>query len=351
MNLLVKGHRNDARQAQPYHQLSVWRRMLNKSRQIKKTFEKIWETRKAKGIPKGKGNGPIAILERTVEHLGWKWEKEPWTFQRTGKIDLPFLDQEDGWWKHEVRDEIRDMIWRTEKATTNRESFQGVEQGVDYEATTKLYRMKVTKRTKKKSESEGNHSKEEKEEQGKDEDQASNEENNLFEAEEVEELQRNNFQMAEEQRSILRTVLTGSIKSGKKLKEAGIRISARCQHCGENIEEDAEHIGWNCKRWRKIRAKWIGKYSQEELDNLPTCTKICGIKIKNPTIFEEQIKISSEEPTDPMPPCRYEGSTEGELIENGKLIVASDGACPNQLVTATIEDLAKACSKQKQCIQ
>ena len=61
------------------------------------------------------------------------------------------------------------------------------------------------------------------------------------------------------------------------MKEPGIRISAMRQHRGENIEEDAEHTGWNCKKWKKIRAKWIGKYNQEELGNFPKCT--IGIKL------------------------------------------------------------------------
>ena len=45
----------------------------------------------------GKGYGPVAVLEKTIKELGWEWEKNPWQSRREGKVDLPFLGQDDGW--------------------------------------------------------------------------------------------------------------------------------------------------------------------------------------------------------------------------------------------------------------
>ena len=41
MTLIEKGHRLDARQAQPYHQLTLWRRIMSKSDKIKEAFERV----------------------------------------------------------------------------------------------------------------------------------------------------------------------------------------------------------------------------------------------------------------------------------------------------------------------
>ena len=142
MTLIEKGHRLDARQAQPYHQLTLWRRMITKSNQIKDAFERVWMKRRANGRENGKGTGPVAVLERTIKELGWSWKEDPFNFQREEKVDLPFLGQEEGWWKHEVQGELRDMIWRNDKAVKARTSFRGCERRVDYEATVKVYREK-----------------------------------------------------------------------------------------------------------------------------------------------------------------------------------------------------------------
>ena len=152
-------------------------------------------------------------------------------------------------------------------------------------------------------------------------------------SEEEKEMRENKFAMDENKRSILRTLFTGAIKTGEKLHEAGIRTTPLCPHCmecGESLIETTEHIGWVCKKWEPQRKKWIGKYDKEMLKALPQCTRLCGIKTKNKEIFRLQKNLKPEEPTDPMPPDRHEGEFWDEFYNNGRLVVASDGACPNQ---------------------
>ena len=143
MTLIVKGHRGDPRQAQPYHQLSIWRRMLQKSRKIKRRAEDIWNLRREQGIEMGKGAGPTAVLEKAVVEIGWTWSTEFHSFQREGKVDLPLIGQDSSWWGHEVREDLRNMLWSRDNETLKRESFKGAEKGVDHTATTELYREKV----------------------------------------------------------------------------------------------------------------------------------------------------------------------------------------------------------------
>ena len=117
------------------------------------------------------------------------------------------------------------------------------------------------------------------------------------------------------------------------MHEAGIRTTPLCPHCmecGESLIETIEHIGWVCKKWEPQRKKWIGKYDKEMLKALPQCTRLCGIKTKNKEIFRLQKNLKPEEPTDPMPPDRHEGEIWDGFYNNGRLVVASDGACPNQ---------------------
>ena len=139
MNLIVKGHRVDPRQAQAYHQLTTWRRVLTKSKKLRARAEGIWQMRREQGKVGKEGDGPIAVLERTVSEIGWKWE-EFGKMGRRDKCDLPFLTQEDEWWRHEVREDLRNMVWTKDADTLKRRSFKGTEGGVDHMATAELYR-------------------------------------------------------------------------------------------------------------------------------------------------------------------------------------------------------------------
>ena len=56
------------------------------------------------------------------------------------------LAQENSWWGHEVRDDLRKMT--TESETLKRRSFHGTEGGMDHAATAELYREVVLKKGK-----------------------------------------------------------------------------------------------------------------------------------------------------------------------------------------------------------
>ena len=147
MNLVVKGHRIDPRQAEAYHKSTTWRRMLNKSNKLKKRAERTWRMRRDKGKAAGEGDGPIAVLEKTVGEIGWSWDEFE-KFGRKDRIPLPFLTQETSWWGHELREDLRNMIWTKDTETLKRRSFKGSEVGVDHAATAELYREVVSNRGK-----------------------------------------------------------------------------------------------------------------------------------------------------------------------------------------------------------
>ena len=101
--------------------------------------------RREKGRAAGEGGGPIALLEKTVREIGWSWD-EFGKFGRKDKVDLPFLAQDNSWWGHEVREDLRNNLWMKDAETLKRRSFKGTEGGVDHSATADLYRETVSKK-------------------------------------------------------------------------------------------------------------------------------------------------------------------------------------------------------------
>ena len=139
------------------------------------------------------------------------------------------------------------------------------------------------------------------------------------------------FKLDEEKRAIIRTILTGAFKSGENLKKAGIRTSDICPHCKAGEAETAEHIWWKCKAWECKRRQWMDEYDHRQIEGLPTCTKKCAILTRRSERGEALKDLRAEEWPEQRPPMREEGKTWDEAFsEDGKLIAASDGACPNQ---------------------
>ena len=68
----------------------------------------------------------------------------------------------------------------------------------------------------------------------------------------------------------------------------------------------------------------------EDLLKLPMCTKRCGIIPRRNDLDEEMKNLRPEERPERTPPLREDGETWDELHNKGKLVVASDGACPDQ---------------------
>ena len=102
-----------------------------------------------------------------------------------------------------------------------------------------------------------------------------------------------------------------------------------CPHCGK-ANETVEHIWWECEEWKQIRQRHTSEYGKAQLDGLPNCTRLCGIMPTSEGVEQELRKVRAEERDEEYPPQREEGECEDELYIDGKLVVASDGACPDQ---------------------
>ena len=66
----------------------------------------------------GKGSGPVALLWKDVQQLGWQ-RQHPWKFTCQDGSYLDLLEGPEGQWKHVIRQALRDMVLQ-EKSWLNR---------------------------------------------------------------------------------------------------------------------------------------------------------------------------------------------------------------------------------------
>ena len=77
------------------------------------------------------------------------------------------------------------------------------------------------------------------------------------------------------QRGCLRSIISGSLRLGERLFQAGIWNTPLCIFCGHE-SESVEHCFWRCPAWDVFRMD-PDLPTREELHELPPCTKQCGI--------------------------------------------------------------------------
>lgn len=138
--LTVQGHLLDPIQVEMYQPLRIARRMLQgaDAEALKDLLERTWRAhQRAPTVT----HGPFARLLDIAATLGWTWD-EPCAFGRPQGCRLHLIEQEEGWWLHEVRTEIRQHVLRTdEELHKNHEGMKGVEDA-NYPLTVALLRGK-----------------------------------------------------------------------------------------------------------------------------------------------------------------------------------------------------------------
>ena len=113
-----------------------------------------------------------------------------------------------------------------------------------------------------------------------------------------------------------------------------------CPYCETEAEEDAEHLWWTCPAWRSQRADLFKLTDEETTKSWPACTRRCGIwtsTLEADKRGQVVLERMEEEYVAPFPPDVTQGDQSGEWYEDDYLIVASDGACPNQGVAKSFQ--------------
>ena len=127
------------------------------------------------------------------------------------------------------------------------------------------------------------------------------------------------------------------------MARAGLWESGKCRVCGEDCSEDNEHVWWGCKEWEDIRRKWLSDDDQKWVRGSAKCLRLAGIM---PKCFEpegEMMKVREKERDEDWPPRAEDGEVDDELYDDeGYLVVASDGACPDQQGDSRLRRSAQA---------
>ena len=267
--LLVPGHLVDPVQFAAYNSLWMLRCMLRKRPELREVFLQVWQHRDANSqrVP-----GPGSIVASIVRRLGWYWH-DPDFFERPGKRRLPLTQGDDNWWKHEVREGLRIAEWRS--AAKRRLDCAGMDAltGIDKLSTCALLNSSSTTHTEK---------------------------------------------------GDLRSILSGSVRFGERLCEAGIWHSSICPFC-RMAPESLVHVWWHCPAWQHLRFD-----PDLPVDSTrrawPQCSQSLGVFVEDEQLhaFQQQDIAGGEVPeADPQP---WQGH---ETQEDGHIVVWTDGACRN----------------------
>ena len=238
MTLVLPGHKIDVKQACFYNLMCLNRRVYRRRPDLRILLEETWRLNSGRNF---KGSyGPLRNLVAAADKLRWTW-RDPWHFVNPSGMVISLLDGDDKQWKHVLRAELRAMVWR-EDTLTKRKDMQGL-RDVDYEATVDLYRRSQRHIT-----------------------QCLKGKKRAFKRDLLDPVQLTH----------LRAILTGCIQSRERLVLGNRAKSMLCPFCQDG-PETVTHIFWHCRAWAEHRSILHEKFPRALLDNLPECTKQCGI--------------------------------------------------------------------------
>ena len=303
MVLLTHGPRVDPSQAVFFDPLQLLRRILLRRPALRELFQDVWQLRQRGENRWVSGNAPTHRIQQIAWALEMDWSHNPFEFHRAAAPPFPLLAQQNDWWRHELRNMVRQHRWKVavrtkgKKDTVWRNSFDGSEHGVNIHATTALLRAK-TKRTAQE----------------------------LAEAV-AEDMNHEAFlqlRVIGLRRALLRQMLTDAIFTWRRRWRKKRVSSPTCPFCDQAVDETIQHIHWECPRWAPQRQQYLSKYP---IPLIP-CEACCGILPELPEL-EGLAMPQSHETLDPPCPNPADFDMQAHFV-NGKMWVGSDGACPNQ---------------------
>eukprot|EP00973_Karenia_brevis_P026308 3628384-Karenia_brevis.AAC.1 len=228
-------------------------------------------------------HGPLAKIKSAVRKLGWSWPS-PCTVvdDMGGAVDLRTVERQE--LLHMVREALRRFLWT--RAANRRGDMQGIEQGVDREASVALLKSK---------------------------------------------------HVSDYDKGILRSILSGAFWTCHRLARAKKVATSICPFCDLHEVEDETHLWWRCPAWCRIRESHVIAM-QAYTDSWPSCLKCCGLMPSNLPQLESTLAYCTVEDTESEDnPNEASQLVEkmssdcwrGEclLYEDGREVVYTDGAC------------------------
>ena len=133
--LLCRGHATDPLQASVYRIISTVKRQLTRHPHLLGLWTEIVNgSLEVLDMPGVNINvhGPVMRFFWAAQKLGWEIVDSTTLRTRDG-TNVPFLETDDGLLQHLIRDDLREYLWS--EAARRRPDLQGLEQGIDREAT------------------------------------------------------------------------------------------------------------------------------------------------------------------------------------------------------------------------
>ena len=90
-------------------------------------------------------------LFAVLQQMKWKWPKSE-NYQRANGQMVSTTKQPYGLWQHVLREDLRRMVWATDKALAERKDMEGVKQCINYHITTAIVRRSEITRADEKEE-------------------------------------------------------------------------------------------------------------------------------------------------------------------------------------------------------
>eukprot|EP00660_Eupelagonema_oceanica_P019407 gene19407-biopygen14683 len=225
LTLMVQGHRVDAVQIVQYECLRLLWRMVDRRPELRGAIERVWRERARAGD--ATAPGPIGRVAGVAAQLGWEWVS-PWAFrdQRSGRVH-GYTRMSLGAWEHEIREASRLAAWRAAEARRRQhhDDFAGIADGIDRAATMALHNWK---------------------------------------------------RLTGLERGFLRVIIAGGVYTQQRLHQMEQVETPVCTHCDMGVEEDQQHIWWQCPAWQAVREQHPDALA--EYDPLwPACLRLNGV--------------------------------------------------------------------------
>ncbi|CAE8721896.1 unnamed protein product [Polarella glacialis] len=199
--------------------MRMMHRMLARRDDLHDLFRQAWTC--TNGQPR-QDTGPATCIVAAASDLNWTWP-DPLHFVLEDGSTISPLQMSAGEWEHVVRDGVRRAAWR--RAAARREDMHGIEDGIDREMTLALLRSSS---------------------------------------------------LPPYEKSVLGSILAGSVWTQDRLSRAGMVQAATCPYCDAGAAEDHEHMWWHCPAWDGIRQLHLVA-EHADVPSWPVCLAKCGI--------------------------------------------------------------------------
>ena len=218
MALICKGHLIDPLQLEPFTTLTNLRRGITRHTELQDTWESIHNHFKDNYNPNK--SGPVTSAIHAAKQCNWEWST-PYIMESPGLPPLHFLQGSSTWWKHQIRDGVRQALFTRIAKLGKRKDMQGIS-ALEILGTTILLRN------------------------------SSHLCHDLLNITHLQDYLHITLPLPAFETGALEAVIAGATRTGTRLYAADMIDDPSCRACGHH-EETIEHMFWDCPATEHLR--------------------------------------------------------------------------------------------------